>query len=924
MAERAPQTPEELPAPLRRQLRLTRLALLAEAFARAFWPLWSLALAALAAVLLGLPDLLPLAALRWAAGGSAALMLAALARGLLTFRWPGPEAALHRLEAALPARPLSALTDRQAIGADDPASRALWQAHRRRMAEAARAARAAPPRPDLARRDPFALRYLALTLFAIGLIFGNPARLPDLPRALEGLPGQGPDLASGPAWEGWIRPPAHTGKPTLYLPDLPAGGIRVPVGSRALIRLYGRSGALRVAQALAPPEAAPADGAAPAEAAPADGPAPAAPAGADQVEFTIARSGPLAIEGPGGRAWQVEIIPDTPPEIALAGPLERHPGGEMRLPFRASDDYGVSAGQARITLDLQAVPRRFGLAPPPEPRDAILLDLPMPYSGDRRQVEGVLVEELARHPWAGLPVILTLSAEDAAGQRGSAPPAHVILPGRRFFDPLAAAIVEQRRDLLWSRANGQRAARLLRAISHRPEEIFDRASDYLKLRHAIHRMEAALDAKGRLDPATRDALADALWEIALGIEEGDLSDARARLRAARERLQQAIRDGASQSEIDELMRQMQQAMRDYLRQLAEEQQGREGDQTARQQGETMQITPDQLQQMLDRIQELMEQGRMAEAQQALEQLSQMLENMRIARGGAGQGGDQALGGLAETLRRQQDLSDETFRQMQRGQGGESQADGQGRQGEGQGDEPRGQGGAGPGGPLGADGPEGDNGRGARNGPGGQGQGGSEATPAPGDPGGNAPGAGLPGARPGERPGEGAGGGALARRQEELRRELERQLGTLPGDADAETLEALRDAERAMREAERALRDGDGSGALDRQAEALEALREGMRGLARNLAENSGGESGLGREGRGEGEGSRGGRRLDPLGRSITGNGSPATGREMLGGAEAARRARELIEEIRRRAAERAREQLEREYLQRLLERFDGP
>ena len=27
------------------------------------------------------------------------------------------------------------------------------------------------------------------------------------------------------------------------------------------------------------------------------------------------------------------------------------------------------------------------------------------------------------------------------------------LPARRFFDPLAAAVIEQRRDLLWSREN---------------------------------------------------------------------------------------------------------------------------------------------------------------------------------------------------------------------------------------------------------------------------------------------------------------------------------------------------------------------------------------------------------------------------------------------------------------------------------------
>ena len=51
-------------------------------------------------------------------------------------------------------------------------------------------------------------------------------------------------------------------------------------------------------------------------------------------------------------------------------------------------------------------------------------------------------------------------------------PKVLALPARRFFDPLASAIVEQRRDLLWSRATGTRVAQILRAVSHRPEGLF--------------------------------------------------------------------------------------------------------------------------------------------------------------------------------------------------------------------------------------------------------------------------------------------------------------------------------------------------------------------------------------------------------------------------------------------------------------------
>ena len=73
------------------------------------------------------------------------------------------------------------------------------------------------------------------------------------------------------------------------------------------------------------------------------------------------------------------------------------------------------------------------------------------------------------------------------------------------------------------------------------------------------------------------------------------------------------------------MEELRQAMQDYMRQLAEQAQDGENQQANNNQGETQEITQDQLQQMLDRIQELMEQGRMDEAQALLDQLREMME-----------------------------------------------------------------------------------------------------------------------------------------------------------------------------------------------------------------------------------------------------------------------------------------------------------
>jgi uncharacterized membrane protein YccC len=64
-------------------------------------------------------------------------------------------------------------------------------------------------------------------------------------------------------------------------------------------------------------------------------------------------------------------------------------------------------------------------------------------------------------------------------------------------------------------------------------------------------------------------VAEILWNAALFLEEGDLDDALERLRQAQERLSEAMRQGASDEEIAQLMQELREAMNDYMRQLAE-------------------------------------------------------------------------------------------------------------------------------------------------------------------------------------------------------------------------------------------------------------------------------------------------------------------------------------------------------------------
>ncbi len=856
--------PDDLERRLRRPLRMTRVGMVSERAFRAFWPLWSILLAGLAALMLGLQDVLPLEAV-W--GLAVVLILgagAALWSGLKAFRCPSRADVVERLDASLAGRPISAVADTQAIGAGDDASEAVWKAHVARMTDRAAAARAPKPNLKLASRDPYALRYAALLVFVVSLLFGSIWRVSSV---AEMAPGAGSALAAGPTWEGWVEPPLYTGQPSLYLNDIDQDDFSVPVGSRVTVRFYGQVGSLTLSETVS-------------------GRTEEVPAATDPVQaFDITQTGTITIDGPGGQSWQIEAEVDAPPTVSFDGPMARGEGGRLEAPFAAQDDFGVVAGTMQVTLDLSAVERRYGKIIDPEPREPIVLDLPMPITGDRTEFAELLVEDLSEHPWANLPIEARLSATDASEQEGLSEPMAATLPGRRFFDPLAKAVIEQRGDLLWNRANAPRVAQVLRAVSHRPEDVFRSETVYLKLRFLVRRLETRVEI-GRLNDDAVEEFAGVLWDIALELEEGDLGDALERLQRAQDRLSEAIENGATDEEIAELMQELREAMQDYMQQLAQ-QQGDQNEQLSQQDMENMQqMDGQELQDMLDRLQELMEQGRMAEAQQLLEQLQQMMENMRVTQGQQGQQqspGEQAMEGLAETLREQQGLSDEAFRDLQEQFNPNAQ--------QGNSDQNTGR--------------SGDQGQGQQHGQNGQGQQGQQQ-----------------GQQPGEQQQQGGNGeGSLADRQQALRDELNRQQQNLPGAGTPEgdaARESLGRAGEAMDQAEEQLRNEDFAGALDSQSDAMEALREGMRELADQMAQQQ--QQQNGQQGQQAGRDNPNGSR-DPLGREAGENGRIGTDEQLLQGDDVYRRARELLDEIRRRSGDQERPDVELEYLKRLLDRF---
>ena len=164
--------------------------------------------------------------------------------------------------------------------------------------------------------------------------------------------------------------------------------------------------------------------------------------------------------------------------------------------------------------------------------------------------------------------------------------------------------------------------------------------------------------------------------------------------------------------------------------------------------------------------------------------------------------------------------------------------------------------------------------------------------------------------------------------------IRKQLGQMMrkfGDMMGQIPKGLGEAERAMKESGQALNQGRQSKSIGPQTRALEALRQGAQNSARALARRLGrGQQRFSRPGGRDGvfsgprlRGMRPGNR-DPFGRRIEeeeGTSGPTSGRVKIPDESEIHRARRILEELRRRAGDLWRPEIEQDYIDRLLKRF---
>ena len=857
------------PEPIERLARLRRRAAAIIGFERV-WPATAVALSVAALFL----------ATIWSGGFAALPLMARQALALLALAiilglplWAlrrvrtTPHETLARIDrdSGLPHRPATALDDQLATPHPDPATRALWQAHRARALKAAEALKVNPPAPGMAQRDPYALRFIAPLLLALVFFATGGERW----GRLAGIFDQGVAQEKTEAArriDAWLDPPAYTQVPPVILNLAKPGkvALRVPVNSVLVLRSSdGASLAPQLTGGLESIDVPPAQD------------------GAREWRWTLKSDAQISL---GNGEIELAVIPDNKPTIRyVAAPQPTPQRDALVLSYGIADDYGVVSAEARMTRSaaLEATAKKKPLIPAPP----IPLMLP---GAPNRDGEAKTNSDIAQHPWAGAEVALTLYAKDEAGQEGQSETITFTLPQRNFSNPLARALVEQRRDLILDPAAVKMRVEAMRALLIEPSRFTPDPSVYLGLRTITNRL-----VRAKTD-AELIATADLMWEMALALEDGGMSDVEKALKQAQENLREALERGASPEEMRKLTEDLRRAMDRYMRELAERMRQNPNNQqaTPRDMQNMRVVTPRDLRNMLNRMEELARRGDTAEAQKLLEQLNEMMRNLQMARPGQMERQrrqaemEKNLDELDRMTREQQELRDETFQEGQkrqeeirRGQRNQRQQQQQGQRGQrqqqpGQQDEQQ------------------------------------------------------DGAEQGEQQQQQQ---RLGQRQQQLRQKLE-DLKRRMQEQGMQGEQGLEDAEDAMKQAEGALGQGNDGEAVDAQGRALEGLRRGGRNMARQMQQQQQGEpgeegdqpsqfgEGPGGPGEAQGRADNDERNDDPLGRPTPSQEAGDRSKLRKGGRESTleQRAREVMDELRRRLGDPNRLEAERDYLQRLL------
>ncbi len=543
---------------------------------------------------------------------------------VLSFKFPREKELDTALEkqSSLPKGYISVLNDRLANPEKDK-TRDLWNYAQKEMLHSLLyRLKPARLRSVLSRKDPAALRLIAVLIFISGLLVSGSNWQN---RIFSGIFPVSPSniiLQGGKGVNLWIKPPEYTQIEQIHITkNSVVEALNIAQGSKIRLRLHSMLGEILP---------------------------PIFYNGDVKLEMDYLGDGLYGIEREIEQAssilvkqgfvtrarWDYNFIIDTPPEITIAKPkdgdgeitkpYEIMDNGVIRFNLNVKDDYGVKNLYMLMDIDEMVEERPLGS---PVKQSRLIMSQP--------NIEFKIspIYDIAWHTWAGLPVTFEYSITDHKGQISKLEKIKLTLPEREFRHPMAKSLIAMRKRLAWD-YNGSfiEISRNLEILLSAPDYFQNNISSYLAVRSASSRLFYSNKYEGEKRIEAAMNVIKTLWDVALAIEDGDLSLAMRELRSAQRDLENAMSDpNSSDKEIDALMDNLREKMAAYFAEMQREMQKNIADgkdfpmMSADDFGGI--ISPDAISTLMAKIESALKSGDAELAQKLMSQLQRMMEMM---------------------------------------------------------------------------------------------------------------------------------------------------------------------------------------------------------------------------------------------------------------------------------------------------------
>lgn len=553
--------------------------------------------------------------------------------------WPSATTINKRLEEAsgFRHRPLATVTDRLA-NPDKERAKDLWQIAQNQASEKITAIKLPHHRPQLVQKDPYALRMLVIFLFIVGVAVSGGYQKHQIAHGLFPV-NIGSILEKNLHTTIWITPPEYTYADKIVIEHAEGFKDILSIPDQSKIKFLVHGGFFTPKLHVGETEHV--------------------FKRHDDKNWVLSMPVPntknLIVKQSVFTRLNIALAPiaDSPPTVRLDGDPETLQKGQLRIPVAMYDDYGVIDLTMRMTLDPMIDDAPLG-------RDVEEIRSVMSMPNTEVKLQNIY--DLSWHSWAGLPAIITFEVIDHMGQTALSEPLEVKLPEREFQHPVAKKLVDIRKRLAWTpKEAAGNAAYDLETLLMQPDSFQNDMVVFLGLRSAASR----LIISHKDEDVT--AVINLLWQLALRIEDGNLPLASSRLHAARQKLEQLLRDPeATDEEIAEAAEEFRMAMAEYMREMVRELQKQAKDgrlPIIPPDAADRVLSPDALAQFLDKMQAEALTGDREAAQRMLSELGQLMDNLNPSLSQKippeMQFMDEAVNELQELIEKQQELLDRT-------------------------------------------------------------------------------------------------------------------------------------------------------------------------------------------------------------------------------------------------------------------------